>query len=122
MDEFAGVSRVATLLAEPARARMLGELMGGRVLPAGELAFCANVSAQTASHHLRRLLQGGLIEVASQGRHRYYRLAGEDVAAAIEALGNVPQPRPTAVPLSAREREVKRLRRCYSHLAGTVAV
>lgn len=122
MHEFAAVSRVATLLADPARAQMLGELMSGRILPAGELARCANVSAQTASHHLRRLLEGGLIEVGPQGRHRYYRLAGEDVAAAIEALGNVPAPRPVALPLSSPEREVKRLRRCYSHLAGTIAV
>jgi hypothetical protein len=101
---------------------MLGELMSGRVLPAGELAFRANISAQTASHHLRRLLEGGLIAVASQGRHRYYRLAGDDVAAAIEALGNVPQPRLAAPPPSPKERDIKRLRRCYRHLAGTVAV
>jgi DNA-binding transcriptional ArsR family regulator len=122
MDEFGEVSRVAALLAEPARARMLGALMSGRILPAGELAFCANVSAQTASSHLRRLLEAGLIQVESQGRHRYYRLSGEEVATAIEALGNVRPPRTGPPPSSPKERDVRQLRRCYSHLAGRLAV
>lgn len=123
MEDYADISRVAALLAEPARARMLSALISGRVLPAGELAFHANVSAQTASNHLRRLLEGGLIEVETQGRHRYYRLTGEEVATAIEALGNVlPPPRPGPSPMTPQEREIRLLRRCYSHLAGMIAV
>jgi DNA-binding transcriptional ArsR family regulator len=123
MDESVDISPVAALLAEPARARMLAALMSGKALPAGELAFHANVSPQTASNHLRRLLEGGLIAVETQGRHRYYRLAGEAIATAIEALGNVvPAPRLAPAHMSSQDREIRLLRRCYSHLAGSMAV
>lgn len=123
MDDYVDISRVAALLAEPARAKMLAALISGRVLPAGELAFHANVSAQTASNHLRRLLEGGLIEVETQGRHRYYRLSSEEIATAIEALGNVlPPPRSTTATMTPQEQEIRLLRRCYSHLAGRIAV
>lgn len=63
---------------------MLLSLLDGRALPAGELAFSANVAPQTASGHLARLVEGGLLSVENQGRHRYYRLAGPDVGTALE--------------------------------------
>src|SRR5580698_2984208 len=81
-----GVAAAASLLAEPARAAMLLELMGGRALPAGELAEAANVSPQTASGHLAKLIEGRFLQVEQQGRHRYYRLANTAVADAVEAL------------------------------------
>src|ERR1700761_4919701 len=80
------VAVAANLLAEPARAAMLLELMSGRALPAGELAEAANVSPQTASGHLARLVEGSFLQVEQQGRHRYYRLANTAVADAVEAL------------------------------------
>ena len=115
-------ARVAALIGEPARATMLLSLLDGRALPAGELAFSANVAPQTASGHLAKLVEGGLLSVETQGRHRYYRLAGPDVGTALEALGELaPAPR-------VRDREpeeVKLLRfarTCYNHLAGRLAV
>src|ERR1700684_1607051 len=76
----------ANLLGEPARAAMLLELMSGRALPAGELAEAANVSPQTASGHLAKLVEGRFLRMEQQGRHRYYRLASTEVADAVEAL------------------------------------
>lgn len=73
-------------MGDPARANMLTSLMSGKALTAGELARVAGVTAQTASGHLTQLLGGGLLSVEKQGRHRYYRLAGADVAAALETL------------------------------------
>jgi DNA-binding transcriptional ArsR family regulator len=115
-------ARVAALIGEPARATMLLSLLDGRALPAGELAFSANVAPQTASGHLAKLVQGGLLRVETQGRHRYYRLAGAAVGNALEALGGLaPAPR-------VRDHEpdnVKVLRfarTCYNHLAGRLAV
>src|SRR5215469_7678663 len=79
----------ATLLAEPARAAMLTALLDDRPLAAGELARLAGVSPATASAHLARLLHGGLVTVVRQGRHRYYRLAGPEIAAVMEALAQL---------------------------------
>lgn len=120
-QEFAAT---ASLLAEPTRSVMLLKLLSGRALPAGELAAAANVSPQTASGHLTKLTQARFIEVESQGRHRYYRLAGTEVANALEAML-------VLVPGAGNERkqaippEVGTLayaRTCYSHLAGWLGV
>jgi DNA-binding transcriptional ArsR family regulator len=115
-------SRVAALIAEPARATMLLALLGGRALPAGELAFSANVAPQTASGHLAKLVEGGLLRVETQGRHRYYRLSGPDVGTALEALGGLaPAPRvPDRLP--AEVKAMRYARTCYNHLAGRLAV
>ena len=81
------IAAAAALIADSTRAAMLRALLPDRPLAAGELARLAGVSAATASFHLAKLLEGGLITVIRQGRHRYYRLAGHKVAAALEALG-----------------------------------
>lgn len=113
--------RLGGLLAEPARARMLLSLMDGRQRPATELAQLAGVTPQTASAHLRLLLQGGALCVAPQGRHRYYRLASELWAETLESMAamdlpGLPRPpQPPATPLS-------RARLCYKHLAGRLGV
>ena len=117
------IPRVAALLADGARAKIVWALIDGSRRPAGELAFCAQVSAQSASAHLAKLVAGGLIEVESQGRHRYFRIAGPEVAAAVEALASLsvsPAPR-AARPVSASQPFLK-ARTCYGHLAGKVAV
>lgn len=117
------VSSIAALIGEPKRATMLVALLDGRALPAGELAFQANVAPQTASEHLSKLLEGKLLVVETQGRHRYYRLAGPEVADAIEALaGLVPAPKPTMRGELGRDRELMFARSCYNHLAGKAAV
>lgn len=80
------LSAAARLLGDPARAAMVLRLMGGRALPAGELAAAANIAPQTASGHLARLVEGRLLTVETQGRHRYYRLASSAVGDAVESL------------------------------------
>src|SRR5580698_2003922 len=80
------VAFIAGLMGEPARAAILVALVGGRALPAGELAFIGNVAPQTASFHLRKLMEASLIAVEKQGKHSYYRLANESVAATLESL------------------------------------
>src|SRR5947207_4678148 len=121
------LSRVARLLADPARARILRTLLDGTLRPAGELAFAASISAQSASAHLAKLTAGGLLALEAQGRHRYFRIASPQVADAIEALGSLgvgsrprevrPPPLPKATPP-----QFLQARTCYDHLAGEMAV
>jgi DNA-binding transcriptional ArsR family regulator len=110
----------AAVLADPSRAVMLAALMDGVALPAGELARLAGVGAPAASAHLARLIAEGFVAVEAQGRHRYYRLAGSDVAAALETMAAL-MPRPPAPP---RPHDVMlgRARLCYHHLAGSLGV
>src|SRR6266850_405396 len=83
------LARIAGLFADPARARILRTLIDGTLRPAGELAFAANISAQSASAHLAKLVEGGLLELQAQGRHRYFRIANPEVAGAVESLGSL---------------------------------
>ena len=100
-DEEPDVARVAALLGEPSRATMCLALIDGRALPAGELAARARVSPQTASNHLNKLVRGRVLAIEQQGRWRYYRLRGEEVATAVEALAVIAPSRPAAT--AARE-------------------
>lgn len=119
----ANIAAVAALMGDPARAAMLSALTDGRALPAGELAFASGVTAQTASAHLARLLDGGLLSVEAEGRHRYYRLAGPEVAQALEQLAALAPRRPMRrKTLSANARRLQFARCCYDHLAGRVGV
>jgi len=115
------VSAVAAAIAEPARTRMLFGLMDGHARTGTELAALAGVSASTASVHLARLLAQRLVTVLAQGRHRYYRLEGPRVAAALEALSVVAgEPRAGFVPRTPTR--LRQARTCYDHMAGAVAV
>lgn len=121
------VARIAGLMGDPARAAILVALVGGRALPAGELAFIGNVAPQTASFHLHKLLDASLLSVERQGKHSYYRLANERVAAALEAIAALtPMPDPGSRsrcrPESERVRQLRFARSCYQHLAGMLAV
>ncbi|WP_097461351.1 ArsR/SmtB family transcription factor [Mangrovitalea sediminis] len=114
---------VAYLIADPSRAAMLALLVDGRARPAGELAFVAGVTPQTASSHLAKLLDGGLLLCESEGRHRYYRLAGDHVAQALEHLAAINQMHPVRQkPLSQEARTLQFARRCYDHLAGRLGI
>lgn len=120
MADEADLADLAALLAEPARARMLTALMAGIALTATELALAAEVAPSTASAHLARLTEGGLLEIERQGRHRYYRIARLEIAELIEALGAVaPIRRPRAGPA---DPALRAARVCYDHLAGERAV
>jgi DNA-binding transcriptional ArsR family regulator len=115
----------AALIAEPARAAMITALLDGRPLAAGELARLAGVSPATASAHLARLLNGGLVTMIKHGRHRYYQLAGPEVAAAMEALAHMSCATPAQVRSLRESRDAAALaaaRTCYDHLAGRAGV
>jgi DNA-binding transcriptional ArsR family regulator len=112
------LAEFGSLLAEPARAAMLLALVDGTARPAGELAQAAGIGAPTASAHLKRLLDGGLLAVHAQGRHRYYRLASDEVAGWLEALA---LPRRSVAPPTG-DAALRRARSCYRHLAGQLGV
>lgn len=114
------LAEIGALLAEPARAAMLLALVDGTARPAGELAHAAGVGAPTASAHLKRLLEGGLLAVHVQGRHRYYRLASDEVASWLEALAP-PRRSPVLAPPTG-DAQLRRARSCYRHLAGQLGV
>jgi len=117
------IAPAAALMADPTRAAILRALLPDRPLAAGELARMAGVSAATASFHLAKLLEGGMITVVRQGRHRYYRLAGHEVAAAIEALGLISPALPARTLRQSREAAaLAEARTCYDHLAGRAGV
>lgn len=120
VNEKFPVASVAALIADASRAAMLTALLDGRAASAGELARAANASAQSASMHLAQLLQGGLVEVAQQGRHRYYRIASPAVAHAVEALGAISTPRKRQ-PIGENQ-PICYARTCYDHLAGEIGV
>ena len=123
MTALPGVAETAALIADPARAAMLIALVDGRARPAGELASCAGVTPQTASSHLARLTDGGLLTVERQGRHRYYRLAGAPVAQALEQLAAIRPAGPLQrKAMTAKARELRFARCCYDHLAGWLGV
>src|SRR5262249_14650032 len=110
---------------EPARAAMITALLDDRPLAAGELARLAGVSPATASAHLARLLNGGLVKMIKQGRHRYYHLAGPEVAVVMEALANLSSAAPVRVRSLRESRDAAALaeaRTCYDHLAGRAGV
>lgn len=123
MRDGPNIARIAALIGDPARAEMLTALMDGRALTATELADVAGITKQTVSAHLAKLLEAQLLEVAQQGRHRYFRLAGRDIAQLLEALMGVAF-RTGAVRLrnSPREPALRKARVCYDHLAGEMGV
>jgi DNA-binding transcriptional ArsR family regulator len=113
----------ASAIADPARAAMLDALMDGAPRSAGALAREAGVAPSTASHHLGRLLDAGLVVVAPDGRRRAFRLARPEVAHAIEALALVSPTRPTRTLRRTTRADAERsARTCYDHLAGALGV
>jgi len=115
------LSKLAAAIAEPARSRMLCSLLDGSARTATELAVTAQVGASTASVHLARLLQAGLLQVVAQSRHRYYRLAGEDVARSLEALLVLADASPRRL-VRRVPTELVPARTCYDHVAGRLGV
>jgi DNA-binding transcriptional ArsR family regulator len=118
------IAEAAFLMGDPARANMLAALMSGEALTAGELAAHAGVTAQTASGHLARLTEGGLVAVERQGRHRYVRLSSPAVAQVLEglmALSGHTATKPQR-PRGPRDEAIRLARSCYDHLAGRLGV
>ncbi|MEM7288177.1 MAG: metalloregulator ArsR/SmtB family transcription factor [Actinomycetota bacterium] len=116
------LASVGAALADPTRATIVAALSAGTAHTAGELARHAGVVASTASEHLSRLVDAGLVAVEAAGRHRYFRLASPEVATLIESIDAldlvetdpIRRPRPGS--------EMTFARSCYDHLAGELGV
>jgi DNA-binding transcriptional ArsR family regulator len=122
-DHEPRLARAAAMVADTARSRMLSHLLSGDFATAGELATAASVTPATASGHLGKLLDAGFVVCEPRGRHRYYRLAGADVAHALEALALVAEAGARVAAWSRPERaRLREARCCYGHLAGRLGV
>jgi DNA-binding transcriptional ArsR family regulator len=120
-----GLSEIAALMGDPARAAMLSLLMDGRAHTASELALAAGVTAQTASGHLARMVDANLLAARAQGRNRFYRLASGDVAHAMEslmALAGTRAPPASQTAAWRRDPDLRFCRTCYDHLAGQIGL
>jgi DNA-binding transcriptional ArsR family regulator len=123
MKDGPDIARIAALVGDPARANMLTALMTSQALTASELAQEAGVTLPTASSHLAKLEAGGLVTPQKQGRHRYFRLSGADVASALEGLmGLAARAGHVRVRPGPKEPALRRARVCYDHLAGDLGV
>lgn len=123
MKDGPDIARLAALIGDPARANMLVALMSGAALTVTELGQEAGVGLSTASAHLARLQEGGLVSLRKSGRHKYFKLASDEVAALLErmmgfaASGGQLRSRP-----GPRDPDLRQARVCYNHLAGEFGV
>lgn len=123
MKDGPDIARVAALIGDPARANMLAALMSGKALTASELAQEAGVQGATASAHLAKLEAGGLVNPRKSGRHKYFTLAGEEVAVVLEALmGLAAGKGHLRTRTGPKDQALRRARVCYNHLAGEMGV
>jgi len=114
---------IGALVGHPARDAMLAALAAGCALPATDLARCARISPAAATAHLHRLMDGGLVRVRVQGRHRYHEIAGPEVAAVLEAMARIAPPAPVrSLRQDRANRAIAEARTCYDHLAGRLGV
>jgi DNA-binding transcriptional ArsR family regulator len=120
-SELPNIARIGALIGNPVRAQFIGALMDGGERSASELAALVRATPQSASAHLASLVAGGLLTVRPQGRHRFYRLRNEQVAAAIEVLSLTATETDTVRRRTFPE-GIRRARRCYDHLAGRLGV
>jgi DNA-binding transcriptional ArsR family regulator len=117
------VAEIAALLADPARAAMVWSLLDGGALTASELAVAARITPQTASTHLAKLTEAGVLSMARHGRHRYFRLASPKVTDMIDGIvAAALEKRPRYRPLSREARALNAARICYDHIAGRLSV
>ena len=117
------IAEIAALVGDPARATILSALLDGRARTASELAVAARITPQTASTHLAKLTQAGVLSVARNGRHRHFRLGSPAVGDMIDAIVAVAlEKRPRYRPLSREARALSAARICYDHLAGRLSV
>ncbi|MGE7690258.1 ArsR/SmtB family transcription factor [Lysinibacillus sp. NPDC097214] len=117
------MAEIASLLGETSRATMLASMMDDRFHTASELAYMAAIKPQTASFHLAKLVEGNLVRVEKQGRHRYFQLAGEEIAQLLESfLAISPPPEVRSLKQSSQMKLLQDARTCYDHLAGKLGV
>jgi len=121
MTDGSSMVPAATLIGDHARARMLTALMGGRALTATELAGAAGITKQTGSTHLRKLLDARFVAMEAHGRHRYFRIADEEVAQLLEEFMSF-SVRTRACTTGPKDPALRKARVCYDHLAGELGV
>ncbi|WP_085905784.1 ArsR/SmtB family transcription factor [Kiloniella majae] len=123
MDAEPSMASIGALIGSPARSAMLALLFDGRALTATELSQAAGVSAATASEHLGKLVSGSLLICEKHGRHRYYKLAGDEVAEALEPLIHLVRHKPAPIrQVSPEQKQIRCARLCYDHMAGELGV
>lgn len=117
------ITHVARLIGDQARSKMLVALLGGKALTATELSIEADITPQTASSHLQKLVDGELLDVRKQGRHKYFQLKNREVAELLEKLLNISAFTVNAeITTGPADERLRRARICYDHLAGEIAV
>ncbi len=117
------VALIASMVSDASRSAILNALMDGRFHAAGELARMAGIQPQTASFHLAKMVDTGLIAVEKQGRHRYYGIRNPEVAQVMESLLSIAPPvKIKLLRQSAEEQALRKARTCYDHLAGSLGV
>jgi DNA-binding transcriptional ArsR family regulator len=122
MSDGSNMVAAATLIGDFARAKMLTALMGGRALTATELADAAGITKQTGSSHLRKLLDAHFVAMEAHGRHRYFRIADEEVAHLLEDLMSFSARSDKAQTVGPKDPALRKARVCYDHLAGELGV
>ncbi|KWX76075.1 ArsR/SmtB family transcription factor [Paenibacillus jilunlii] len=123
MQANPAVAQVASLITEPSRASILTVLMDGGLHPATALAAAAGIKPQTASFHLGKMAEGGILTVHTQGRHRYYGISSPEIAQVIELLLSISPPvKVSSLRHSVQDQAMRHARTCYDHLAGKFGV
>ncbi|MFP7494398.1 helix-turn-helix domain-containing protein [Terribacillus saccharophilus] len=123
MSVSPNIAALTSLLTENSRATILAALMDGKFHTASELAYMAAIKPQTASFHLGKLLENGIVITEKQGRFRYFRLANDEVAHTLEIFMSIsPPPEVRSLRQSSQLKRLENARTCYDHLAGRVSV
>jgi len=123
MDGTPNIAKLGALLGDNTRARMLSALMHGKALTASELAREAGVTAQSATTHLAKLEDGGILTLLKQGRHKYFALTNEEVASVLKTLmGFSADNEPLKTLTGPRDAVMRNARVCYNHLAGNKGI
>ncbi len=117
------VGKVAALIGDPVRSKILFALLDGGELSASELAFRGEASPQAASAHLAKLVDGGLLCARNAGRQRLFCIASGEIAHAIEVLASIAPVAPVkSLNQHSAMQRLRRARSCYDHLAGRLGV
>ncbi|WP_096187414.1 ArsR family transcriptional regulator [Evansella halocellulosilytica] len=123
MNMSPNVASIASLISEPSRAAILTALLDGRLHPASSLAYVAGIKPQTASFHLKKMIEANVVKVVKQGRHRYYGIDNHEVATALESLLSIaPKVEIKSFKQATEDKAMRYARTCYDHLAGQVGV
>ena len=118
-------SKLASLIGEKVRAKMLWHLLDGRAYTALELTVIADISKQSCSNHLKKLVDEKILAVERQGRHKYFRLYSKQVAKALEGIAFLTSqkiPEKKLIDTHSNLHGIKYARSCYDHLAGYLGV